>query len=155
MTRYYFLAICILYLTISCSSSKINPEKLKEKFYQNEKELTKLALSLRASELMNTKKCEGCLLFLSQDKLDKGTAEQFKTLGLKDVLVFHWRCSSHQFDFTTNWSEIIPVHLAYNTCDSIETVKGFYKKDKNSNEFWGLGNNWSMWTEIKLREPGE
>ena len=54
--------------------------------------------------------------------------------------------------FKTNWQADHPIFLMYNECDTAETREGFYNKDENENETWGLGDNWKMFRLVKYRE---
>ena len=140
----------LLFLTFtyfSCSH-KIDSKDLIERFYKNQGELIDLVAILKRDTLTYN---SGNIL--QKDTFDILTARFFEKLGLRRVWVFSWSCiEERQFDFTTNWSNQLPIHLYYNTCDTTETVKGFYRKDQNGNEFWGLGNNWALWSERKLLE---
>ena len=81
---------------------------------------------------------------LIQAKLDK--------LGVTEVLFYSHYCdslklTSLEFDLTTNWSRQFLVHLAQSPCNSNETTKDNYFKKDNTNEGWGLGDNWCLWFE--------
>jgi hypothetical protein len=129
-----------------CSSYKINSNDLIAEFNENRQDLSDLLKILKRDRLTYE---SGILL--SKDTFNSVITKKFEKLGLTKVWVFTWHCfEDSQFDFTTNWGNKSSIHLYYNTCDSVETVKGFYRKDKNANEIWGMGNNWTIWSERKL-----
>ena len=156
MRRHFILVLGFcLFGIIGCSNDKIDPGKLKKKFYTLQQVLDNLVAELRYDSAFDLKKraCESCGLVLNRNDFNDKIAKVFESAGIKTVFTFHWSCvkpSPKQFDFETNWDNSLPVHLTYNSCDTTETIKGFYRKDKNLNEFWGLGNNWTIWIERKL-----
>jgi len=82
--------------------------------------------------------------------IDSSVNSTIKQIGISRIISGKlWNCIGiNEYDIQTTWNKQYPIHINYNKCDSIRTKKGYYKKDANSNEVWGLGNNWYMWKEI-------
>jgi hypothetical protein len=51
--------------------------------------------------------------------------------------------------FKTNWPDEYPIYLIHTPCDSLKTKKGFHEKDRHTNEWWGLGDNWQIFRFVK------
>lgn len=56
-----------------------------------------------------------------------------------------------EVEYATDWTEypIGAIYLKWTTCDSLQTQKGFYFDNFNTNfiEVWGVGNNWLIWVD--------
>jgi hypothetical protein len=73
-------------------------------------------------------------------------------LGVYNLIAYiNPDCSKiEQYDFQMNWrSEKMDIYFDFNSCDTIETKKGYYRKDEKKNEFWGLGDGWKMWRLVE------
>ncbi|HRH49941.1 MAG TPA: hypothetical protein PLP23_14390 [Panacibacter sp.] len=78
-----------------------------------------------------------------------------KKLGITDAsshLQICKRCPPWYY-LKTNWPSEFPIYFIYNfndsPLDSLENIKGFYKKDEYNNETWGLGDKWKMFRLVK------
>ena len=56
-----------------------------------------------------------------------------------------------EVEYATDWTEYPfgAIYLKWTTCDSVQTQKGFYVDNFNTNfiEVWGVGNNWLIWVD--------
>ena len=56
-----------------------------------------------------------------------------------------------EVEYATDWTEypVGAIYLKWTTCDSVQTQKGFYFDNFNTNfiEVWGVGNNWLIWVD--------
>jgi len=140
--------ILLISLTIACKNKYEKSGNYVQEFYDNEEKLTRLVQILRRDTLLDHRGGE----IVNWTKFDRSTRLMLEDLGIEEVYSFCWRQdpNQRQFDFETNWRKEHKIHLYFNTLDSIETVKGVYRKDKNSNEFWGLGHNWALVSEIEF-----
>jgi hypothetical protein len=140
--------ICLSFTVslISCKHQDKLPETYINRFYKSKGKLEQVVEKLKKDTLLDGKFGE---VFKSA-AFDNITRQKLKNLGVDEVNLFSWGGRQRQFGFKTDWRDTEPIHLCYNTLDSIETVKGFYRKDKNNNEVWGLGYPWLLWVERKL-----
>jgi hypothetical protein len=144
----FLIGLLIIFGTSCIDSGKL-PDDYIERFNSNKADLDVLVDLLRSDPAVKdqygvTFKC---------DSLSEITKKKMKKLGIYDVHVFTWGRRIQQFDFKTNWRTKEPIHLWYNTMDSVSTIKGYYNKDKGNNEMWGQGDRWMLWVERKLLEP--
>ncbi|HRH49773.1 MAG TPA: hypothetical protein PLP23_13550 [Panacibacter sp.] len=80
-----------------------------------------------------------------------GTCEIDKKNRPTETL-YEYNLKHKWYYFKTNWQADHPIFLMYNECDTAKTHKGFYNKDENQNETWGLGDNWIMFRLVKYIE---
>lgn len=151
MKKVYFTiaSISFIFLQVvsnSCSETKEQPMAYFERFYRDREKLEELVKMLKTDSSLEDKYGE----VFKPSNFDNTTRQKLNNLGIDEICIFSWGGNQRQFDFKTNWKHNVPVHLSYNTLDSIETVKGFYRKDENKNEIWGLGEHWIIWIERKL-----
>jgi len=80
------------------------------------------------------------------DKLKKRLLEQ----GIVRLSV-QKQDNCKEVEYATNWIEypVGALYLTWTTCDSVQTRKGFYMDNFNTNfiEVWGVGNNWLIWVD--------
>jgi hypothetical protein len=122
-----------------------------DRFYLQEKQFNQLITSLRNDSIFNDKSDPVIHWTLFNDS----TKNTLKILGIEQVYTFYWEGRDRQFDLITNWRKGYPIHIYYNSLDSVGPQKGYYQKDSNSNEAWGLGSNWMIWVERKLGEKDQ
>ena len=139
---------CFLFTValISCRQEDKLPDTYIQRFNQSQGKLEQVVEVLKKDTLLERRFGE---VFKSAD-FGNITRQKLEDLGIDEVHLFSWGGRQRQFDLKTNWRDNKPIHLWYNTLDSLETVKGFYRKDENNNEFWGLGYPWALWVERKL-----
>jgi hypothetical protein len=152
LMKYLFFFFFITTGLINCNDKESLPEKVTKKFNANKTELNNLVNELLINHEVDS-------LFNGQDKYKWRTNEfppavskQLVSLGILDVSQHYWPCLNKEqklFIFKTNWIPKDSIFIVYNICDTIETKKGFYRKDKNDNEVWGLGNSWQMLKIVK------
>ncbi len=152
MRRFFQLCFLVVAIASSCKRHDKIPDTYITRFRANEPVLSKLIETLRKdSTFEKFPEIEGGL---EPQLFGKSVRTQLNELGILNVYIFSWGASrgirQRQFNLTTNWRAENPIHITFNSLDSIETVKGFYRKDENANEIWGLGNHWSLWIERKL-----
>jgi hypothetical protein len=131
-----------LIFVFNCCNNKYKNSVYISKFYQNQSEFIHLVSQLRADTLAKMKFGEN----LSWTIFDTTIKSEFRKLDINSVHVFTWEIKQRQFDFIANWDTCKLLHIYYNTQDSTETKKGFYKKE-GLDELWGLGDGWAIWTD--------
>jgi hypothetical protein len=147
--------LIVTILVLGCGGDK-DKSYLINRFVTNKPKLNNLAKCCRQKQGLDS--------FINKEKefaavnmgeFDSTLNKTFKEIGIIEILSYrHDGCKAlKQYDFKTNWNQNHPIHLSFDSCDSIETADGFYRQDENRNEFWGLGDNWKMWKEIKLLSP--
>jgi len=81
--------------------------------------------------------------------LDKTLSKELIEKGIKRLTVgISSECK--QVEYETEWTEypIGTLFLNWTTCDSEQTIKGYYKDfGANFIEVWGIGNNLLIWTD--------
>lgn len=142
--NFLFLS-CIL---VCCKHEDKLPDAYIDKFYKNEGKFDTLIEVLKKDTSLEYKFGQT----FKPTQFNNATKQKLEDLGVNEVLLFSWGHHQRQFGFKTDWRKAEPIHLWYNTLDSVETVKGYYLKDENNNEIWGLGNHWDLWVERKLRD---
>lgn len=140
-----FIFLSIIFCLNACKQKEILPNTYMSRFYKSQEKLEDLIKSLKQDTSLARKYGES----LKWTHFDDITKQKLKELDIDEVHLFSWGRKQRQFDFKTTWRQETPIHIYYNTLDSVTTKNGYYKKDENSNEIWGLGNHWSLWNEIK------
>jgi hypothetical protein len=141
----------------SCSTNQ-TPEQLKETFYSRKNEL---------DSIVNKLENDTTLISLFQIGPDNGlpTIEnsfpaiytKLKKTGITDASShfggYHQNKNNKMwwYYFKTNWPNEYPIYLIYDAYDSSKSKKGEYKKDEVSNEWWGLGDHWTLFRLVKLK----
>jgi len=150
MCKKYFYLLLILTLSFyNCSDHDGDHQYYISKFYKQQTDFDKLMIELRSNGLLQ--KRNSLKIFKAID-FDKATRNSLDRLGITEIIFYSHYCDSIgytdvEFDLTTNWSRQFPVHLNQTSCSSDETVKGNYVRRNNTNEGWGLGDNWCLWFE--------
>jgi hypothetical protein len=139
------IMLILMFFMTSCKTENLQQNHI-ERFNKNKHQFENLIEELKQDTLFN-KKSE---VVFKWTYFQLPTREKLQELGIEEVVPFYWDRTQRQFDLKTNWGNKIPIHIYYNTLDTIVTKKGYYNKDENSNEFWGLGNPWCLWYEVKL-----
>jgi len=141
----YLLLLLLTSLTFySCTHENKTLSSHIDRFYKNQTQFNELTKSLR-SDTSTKMKFGETIIWSNFDTIVK---KQLSALDIKEVYVFSWEIKQRQFDFITNWDKGKLIHIYYNSFDTLETQKGFYKKI-DSNELYGLGNSWAIWTQKK------
>ena len=146
--QYHSMLLFLIFVAFSCKNSDKIQSPYIDRFYSSDSQLTELVKMLRTDSFLNGQ--SGTTFRPTQ--FNAPINSKLNKLGIDKVYYFSWDRNQRQFDLVTNWRKENLIHLTYNTLDTISTIKGFYKKDKNSNEFWGMGNSWTLWIERKLFE---
>jgi hypothetical protein len=155
-----FFAICATSIFFSCNQ-KISSTELTTKFYRQEASLNIFIDSIKNNRVLDSvlqKNFNGNVNYFKE-----ANPKIFKlaySLGISEVSA-HKKCKNcdYWYYIQTNWGDKYPIYLIYDYADyrynqeiiidSSENVKGFYKKDDNNNETWGLGNKWKMFRLVK------
>jgi hypothetical protein len=148
-SRFLPIVLFFVLVLVSCDSTETVPETYVEKFYENQQRAEQLVSLLKGDKFLERKSGQELGILKFNDTIRNILTE----LDIKSVHYFSWGRNDRQFDFITNWRKENPIHITYNSLDGIETQKGFYRKDENSNEVWGLGKGWLLWLERKLLDP--
>ena len=150
MIMYRLIVIFFSISLISCNRYKTHDELITT-FYENKK-----ALDSFVTVLQNNSKLDSVFRIMPYTGLpdiEKSYPEEYKflnNLGIKELTSHPCDRKVNWYFIITNWPDKYSVCLTFSPCDSIETAKGFYKKDHYSNEWWGLGDNWQMFRFVKI-----
>ncbi len=147
------LLLTITILVSSCSDSRQNRKdfvkdkliKINENIYEWEN-LTKDILN---DTFVNIHL--GKLIITSE--LNNNIRQRLEKFGVTQISV-EKKTNCTEVEYTTNWAEspIGKLYLTKNTCDNIQTKRGYYfdNYDTNFIEVWGVGNNWLIWIDSDL-----
>ncbi|HMC85634.1 MAG TPA: hypothetical protein VKI61_08910 [Chitinophagaceae bacterium] len=154
LNHFTILLILIACFKLPACTNQKTTAQLKTDFTTRKKSFDKIVRALR-----NNKKWDS---LLSNRDYQKGNMkysapalyDSLKRLGVTEIISYlQVGCKKiRQYDFKTDWDGQYPIHFAFDSCDST-TRSGFYRIDENANEFWGLGDDWKMWREVKLLRP--
>ena len=139
-------------LLISCTPNK-TPAQLKELFFQNKTNLNKLVNDLRNKEVVDfVTSNEDHTINVLSEKFPE-TYQLANDIGITELVLYEEPGCKRikQFFLRTNWPNEYPIHLIFNSCDSIGTKKEYYSKDEVSNEAWGLGDNWQLFRFVQAK----
>ncbi|CAN5461246.1 hypothetical protein BH10BAC2_BH10BAC2_25960 [soil metagenome] len=146
MIKPYLIITCFFIVVSSCPNENNNVQDHITKFYSEEGKFNQLITLLKNDTSINRNSGQTYPAILFGNSIKSKLEE----LGVTNVFPFIWGNHDKAFDFTTEWQCPLPIHICYNFKDSIKTSKEYYEKDENSNEIFGLGNSWALWTEKKL-----
>lgn len=146
MIKPYLIITCFLIIVSSCSNENNNVQDHITKFYSEEAKFNQLVTLLKNNTSINRNSGQT----YPANHFGNSIKSKLEELGIANVFSFTWGNHDKAFDFSTNWQYPLPIHICYNLKDSIKTLKGYYEKDENSNEIFGLGDSWTLWTEKKL-----
>lgn len=146
------MAILMSVFSAGCSA-KEDPQQWKNRFHAHSPRLERLI-----HRFQNDAQLDSCFHIRPDSGLpDIATSypsvlKLLQAVGITDA-------SSHKaarnkwtrwYYFKTNWPSDYPIYLIYDPTETIETEKGYYKKDKYANETWGVGGNWRMFRWVAV-----
>ncbi|MEP6465995.1 MAG: hypothetical protein ABJB05_06800 [Parafilimonas sp.] len=139
-TKIYVILFFAFLIFFGCEQKDKQPHIYIDRFYKNEEGLNHLIEALRKDTFLEDKWGD----LIERNKFNNAIKQKLYDLSIDSVHLFSCGHKQKQFDFITNWGQKNSMHLYYNTLDSVQTEKGFYKKDEYLNETWGLGNHWAL-----------
>ena len=147
--RYFYVLFVTTFFFLNCLNNQNDHEDFISRFQSQQNNFNKLMVDLRSNNLLQKR---NSLKIFRPGDFNKSIKERLDKLGVTEVLFYLHYCdslkvTSLEFNLTTNWSRQFPVHLTQAPCNSNETTKDNYFKNKNTNEGWGLGDNWCLWFE--------
>ena len=145
--------LLILFFIMILASCTDNRQKRKEivaekivMINENRTELEKLTLDILDDPFVNQQLGK----FISPSDLSDNLKERLLRQGIIRLSV-HKQDYCSEVVYATDWTEypIGKLSLKWTTCDSVQTRKGYYLDNFNTNfiEAWGVGNNWSIWID--------
>jgi hypothetical protein len=151
----YLLFTLLLMLMAGCHKKETVAEIMNRKFNARKIKLGILVKALQDNPKFDSVRHQKESPVLNAVELPVDLTKQFNELDIDWVAVQRGTLRKYApniFIFKTNWIVGDSVNLVFNPFDSVETINGFYRKDVNQNEVWGLGNNWQAWKIIKYLE---
>ncbi len=142
-------ACFIILTTASCYQHETVFERMETKFKKNEPAINTLI------NMLNDPKADSSFgedaICKKANEFNLNISQKLNSLDLRNVCRHYGNCRPYQkiLIFETAWIPQDSVSIVYNICDTIETKKGYYKKDENSNEIWGIGNSWQIIKIVK------
>jgi len=136
-------------IAVSCNKAKTH-EELVGMFSNNKQALDSLIAKLKSDKTLDS------VFRIGPDQglpdLKRSYPNEYDILikvGITDASSHSCDKVTSWYSLRTNWPSQYPIFLIFSPCDSLRTFKGFYNKDKYSNEWWGLGENWQMFSFVK------
>lgn len=142
-------ACLIILATFSCHQRESLFERMETRFKKNEAALNNL-VSLLNDSTVDSYFSEGVVCRKAAE-FNSDISQKLNSLDLRNVCRQYGSCKPNNkiFIFETGWISKDSVSIVRNICDTVQTKKGYYRKDENSNEVWGLGNSWQIIKIIK------
>ena len=139
----------IILATVSCHQHEPIFEKMETRFKANEAAINNLVSILNDSKA-DSNFLEGGICKKGSE-FNSNISPKLNALDLRNVCLQYGSCKPYGkiFIFETGWISKDSVSIVHNSCDTVQTKKGYYMKDENSNEIWGLGNSWQIIKIIK------
>jgi len=135
---------------VGCRRHKTHDE-LVTTFFENKKPLDSFVIELQKNgkldSVFRTMPYTG--LPVGIEKSHPNEYQLLKMIGIKELTSHPCDRITNWYFLITNWPDKYPICLTYNPCDSVNTAKGYHDKDRYSNEWWGLGDNWQMFRFVK------
>ena len=149
--RLVFLYIMLFALQESCKHNQ-TIEELKEVFYSKKSKLDFIVNKMETDREFNSLFQIGPDNALPQvKKLNPDIYNALKATGITDASSHTIYKTTTWHYFKTNWSNDYPIYLIYNAYDTSELKKGEHKEDEVSNEWWGLGDHWTLFRLVKMK----
>jgi hypothetical protein len=145
------LLILLFILTLASCADKRQKRKdiVAEKIVminENRTELEKLTMDILDDPFVNQQLGK----FISPSQLGDKLKERLIKQGLIRISV-QKQDNCTEVEYLTDWTEypVGSLYLTWTTCDSVQTRKGYYMDNFNTNfiEVWGVGNNWLIWID--------
>ena len=146
------LCFTVTVLLIACKENQLNPqEKVTKIFFAKKNFFDSIVYKLRFLQLRNDSVPSGSSYLEGLQKRDIILFNELISTGITDLIIYYRPgCKKvEHYDFKTDWGSNNEFYIDYNSCDSLETKKGYYRKDEKGNEFWGLGDSWKMWKLVE------
>jgi hypothetical protein len=128
-------------------------EKMIKKFNINKTELTQLVKIFQDNPQIDSMFQSEFLASRKAKEFPETFSKQLSVIGIEKVSIHQAKCpmksDKKTFILETNWIAKDSVSIFYAVCDSIETKNGFYRKDDNGNEIWGIGESWGIVKIVK------
>lgn len=140
---------CIIIAMLGCGKQQSFSERLKEKFCTNETAMNEIVNELNSTNIDSVFPGYSAI---PADRFNYTLSAKLTSVGVKEVSFHSTSCSgksSGVFIFKTNWVKGDSAFIAKIICDTTGTKIGAYSKDRNSNEYWGLGDHWVGWKIVK------
>lgn len=130
----------LLGVLVGCAPANPDPEKYRNRFYDNEEKFTTLVAVLQADPL--TYNCMGRTLFWKA--FANPTKKGLQELGITHVHIYSWTEEGMHMELKTNWRANPPVHLYYNTYKEAPGQMSYYEEETNCGELWPLIKHWML-----------
>jgi len=128
----------------SCTDSKHDTKDYINKFYSNKEAFDELIIELRSSKSLINRIGKPIKIYELNDSITK----KLNQLGVSDLEISYSKCQGLTYiSLTTSWAKKATVYFTKDSCDKIQTAKGYYGKTSEMIEVWGLGDNWLMWID--------
>ena len=143
----------ILIFCFGCKTNIDTSEEIINKFIFNKKDFEILLQDLKNNPVVDS-------LYRSIESIERKLSDfppdiylQLNNLGVSHVYLHSGGCGKplkKVFIFKTNWNSKVPIIVDNNPCDTLRTKDKYYSKDQNNNEFWGFGDFWQAYKEVKI-----
>jgi hypothetical protein len=138
-------AILILFLVTlalpSCSVNSFDISRYQNKFEAHKGEFEELVSLLKLQSIKVGYP-------IDVNELPKNIKIILDNLNISHVTTTASSCKdTPAYEFTTSWSGKATLYFSKDSCNLLQTNKGYHEKVSNTIELWGMGNEWLMWID--------
>jgi hypothetical protein len=85
---------------------------------------------------------------INQNELPQNIQRILDNLNISDLNTNASSCKdTPTYEFTTSWSSKATLYFSKDFCNNSQTIKGYHEKVSETIEFWGMGDEWTMWID--------
>jgi hypothetical protein len=125
----------------SCSVNKHDINRYRTRFESNRQEFGTLVRLLKEQKLRIG-------YSVNASELPRNIQTILQNLEIAEVYLKATECQGIvDYEFTCSWSSKATLYFSNDSCEKIQTVKGYHSKQSEMIEVWGLGDGWTMWID--------
>ena len=146
------LLVVVIISCCSCNTDITTSENILNKFNSNRREFELLLFDLKNNPTIDSLYASDERPGRKKEEFPPSISLRLSHLGISEVYLHAGKYAKpygEVFVFKTNWNSQNAIMVDNNPYDSLRTITGYYNKDANNNEFWGLGNSWQVYKEVK------
>lgn len=144
----FFLIISVTVAACGDNRSKVNDivfDKI-ESINEEQETWNNLTQQLLEDEYVNSH----LGLYINPKNLPSQLYDELKEKGvIRLSATKNKECQDVEYSLDWMKKNHTSFYLTWSTCDAVQTKKGYYKDNYESNsiEVWGVGNNWLIWID--------
>ncbi len=125
----------------SCSVNSWDINRYKSKFVSNKQDFEKLVQLLKQQDIRVG-------YSINENELNEDIKAILSDLDINDVNLNITQCQGLiDYQFTSSWSRKATLYFSKDSCNKVQTIKGYHANITEMVEIWGLGDGWTMWID--------